>query len=110
MKSTRPRNAKEIRDNSPSIVSTAGAKGRELVLKPSVHEPLTKTYTFDKVFGPECDQETVYKEVVSGMLDEVLLGYSATIFAYGAFCVLVQGPLLTVYRTNWDGENAYHAR
>jgi kinesin family protein 11 len=97
--SNRPRNAKEIRDNSPSIVSTMGAKGRELVLKPSATEPLTKTYTFDKVFGPECDQETVYKEVVSGMLDEVLLGYSATIFAYGEFplmCVFCANPLINL--------------
>jgi hypothetical protein len=72
-------------------------------LKPSASEPLTKTYTFDKVFGPECDQETVYNEVVSGMLDEVLMGYSATIFAYGNFFKSVfcaETYPLMIYRTN----------
>lgn len=42
-----------------------------------------KTYTFDRAFGPEAGQETVYDAVVAGMLDEVLDGYNCTIFAYG---------------------------
>jgi kinesin family protein 11 len=79
----RPRNAKEVKENSPSIITVSGNKSRELVLKPSLSEPLTKTYTFDKVFGPDCDQATIYEDVVSGMLQEVLLGYNCTIFAYG---------------------------
>ena len=43
----------------------------------------TKTYPFDKVFGPEADQTMVFNEVAEGMLDEVLAGYNCTIFAYG---------------------------
>jgi kinesin family protein 11 len=45
--------------------------------------PTTKTYPFDKVFGPEADQTMVFREVAEGMLDEVLAGYNCTIFAYG---------------------------
>lgn len=45
--------------------------------------PSTKTYPFDKVFGPEADQAMVFGEVAEGMLDEVLAGYNCTIFAYG---------------------------
>ncbi|KAI3626462.1 hypothetical protein CBS9595_001823 [Malassezia furfur] len=43
----------------------------------------SKTYTFDHVFSAEADQGMVYQDVVSGVLDEVLLGYNCTVFAYG---------------------------
>merc|ERR1719402_920745 len=42
-----------------------------------------KTYSFDKVFGPNAGQVAVYKEVVTPIINEVLQGYSCTIFAYG---------------------------
>ncbi|CAG5106947.1 Oidioi.mRNA.OKI2018_I69.chr1.g3071.t1.cds [Oikopleura dioica] len=42
-----------------------------------------KSYTFDKVFGPNSSQVAVYKEVVVPIVKEVLGGYSCTIFAYG---------------------------
>ena len=42
-----------------------------------------KTYNFDKVFGPNSDQVSVYNEVVTPIINEVLQGYSCTIFAYG---------------------------
>lgn len=45
--------------------------------------PPTRTYPFDAVFGPEADQAMIYQEVVSPMLEEVLLGYNCTLFAYG---------------------------
>ena len=43
---------------------------------------VTKAFTFDKVFGPQCTQITVYKEVVFPIIEEVLLGYNCTVFAY----------------------------
>ena len=46
-------------------------------------EAHTKTYTFDKVFGPGSTQEYVFEQVVVGMLSEVFMGYNCTIFAYG---------------------------
>ncbi|WVN86133.1 uncharacterized protein L203_101294 [Cryptococcus depauperatus CBS 7841] len=47
------------------------------------HQPRTKTYPFDKVFGPDADQAMIFNEVAEGMLAEVLGGYNCTIFAYG---------------------------
>ncbi len=65
----------------------------------------SKTYTFDKVFGPESTQIEVYRrktisyvlsllryhccvltfttDVVEPILEEVLQGYNCTVFAYG---------------------------
>jgi len=40
-------------------------------------------YAFDRVFGPDVDQRTVYEETVGHMVDEVLNGYNCTILAYG---------------------------
>ena len=42
-----------------------------------------KTYTFDKVFNPNEDTLTVYKELVSPIMDNFVQGFNATIFAYG---------------------------
>ncbi|CAD5215710.1 unnamed protein product [Bursaphelenchus okinawaensis] len=42
-----------------------------------------KTYTFDRVFDPNCDQETVYKGSAHHIVQDVLSGYNGTIFAYG---------------------------
>ncbi|KAJ8264421.1 hypothetical protein GJAV_G00148960 [Gymnothorax javanicus] len=42
-----------------------------------------KTYTFDMVFGPSAKQIEVYRNVVCPILDEVIMGYNCTVFAYG---------------------------
>lgn len=42
-----------------------------------------KTYTFDMVFGKATKQIDVYRNVVCPILDEVIMGYNCTIFAYG---------------------------
>lgn len=42
-----------------------------------------KTFTFDRVFDPSCDQETVYKGAAHHIVQDVLSGYNGTIFAYG---------------------------
>lgn len=75
----RPRNAKEIKENSQNIINTPNSK--ELIIK-TLNE-CSKTYTFDKVIGPDASQEQVYDQVMSGMLSEVLEGYNVTVFAYG---------------------------
>jgi kinesin family member 11 len=45
--------------------------------------PSTKTYPFDRVFGFASDQSLIYNEVVAPMLEQVLMGYNCTLFAYG---------------------------
>lgn len=87
----RRRSDREIEENSPIIVTTNGAKGKDITIEAAapvsslgvVTLAPTRTYPFDTVFGPEADQALVYHEVVSPMLDEVLMGYNCTLFAYG---------------------------
>ncbi|ORX55311.1 kinesin-domain-containing protein [Piromyces finnis] len=79
----RPRSTKEITENSSICITTNGIKGKEIHLKTNSYESTSKTYTFDRVFGPEASQFLVYNEIVSPILREVLKGYNCTIFAYG---------------------------
>ena len=37
-----------------------------------------------QVFGPDSTQEEVYNETTKHLVDNVLNGYNATVFAYGA--------------------------
>ncbi|KAG6900878.1 hypothetical protein C0993_009996 [Termitomyces sp. T159_Od127] len=87
----RGRSEREIQDNSPIIVTSSGAKSKDVSIELSapvsslglVTMPPVRTYPFDLVFGPEADQAMIYHEVVSPMLEEVLMGYNCTLFAYG---------------------------
>lgn len=87
----RRRSEREIQDNSPIIVTSNGAKSKDVSVQMSapvsslgvVTLPPLRTYPFDLVFGPEADQAIIYHDVVSPMLDEVLMGYNCTLFAYG---------------------------
>ena len=87
----RRRSEREIEENSPIIVQTNGAKSEDITIEtaaPSsvlgvVTLPPTRTYPFDRVFGPEADQALIYHDVVHPMLEEVLQGYNCTLFAYG---------------------------
>lgn len=78
----RPRNSKEIKEGSPSVVQCDSLK-REITCKQDIcaNSSTTKTFTFDKVFPPDAKQYDVYKAVVQPTLDEVLMGYNCTIFA-----------------------------
>lgn len=42
-----------------------------------------KTFYFDQVFAPESKQIDVYRTVVRPLIDQVLLGFNCTVFAYG---------------------------
>jgi len=87
----RRRSDREVQESSPIIVSTEGARSRAVSIETAapvsslgvVTLPPTRTYPFDLVFGPEADQSMIYQDVVHPMLEEVLLGYNCTLFAYG---------------------------
>lgn len=87
----RRRSDKEIQDGSPVIVTTNGPRGEDVTIEtasPSstlgiITLPPTRKYPFDRVFGPEADQAMVYNDVVAPILDQVLMGYNCTLFAYG---------------------------
>lgn len=87
----RGRSEREIQENSPTIVQIEGAKSKDLTIETStpvssfgmVTLPPTRTYPFDLVFGPEATQSMIYHDIVGPMLNEVILGYNCTLFAYG---------------------------
>ncbi|KAL0415910.1 UNVERIFIED_CONTAM: Kinesin-like protein NACK1 [Sesamum latifolium] len=56
-----------------------------IVYKPNPHEraALPASFTFDKVFGPDCSTEIVYMDGVKTVALSALMGINATIFAYG---------------------------
>ncbi|XP_078347160.1 kinesin-like protein KIF19 [Oculina patagonica] len=43
-----------------------------------------KQYIFDCAFGPNSNQAEVYKAVAKPLIENVITGYNATVFAYGA--------------------------
>ncbi|GAM40023.1 kinase-related protein [Talaromyces pinophilus] len=77
----RGRNDREIQENSAVVVSTEGTNGVELSMGPNALS--NKAYHFDKVFSPAADQTTLFDDVVTPILNEMLSGYNCTIFAYG---------------------------
>ncbi|KAG8944135.1 kinesin motor protein cin8 [Tulasnella sp. 424] len=87
----RIRSEREIADGSPIIVSTQGARSEEITIETAAAtsnmgiytQAPTKTYPFDRVFGPEADQAMIYNDVVQPILEEVVQGYNCTLFAYG---------------------------
>lgn len=44
---------------------------------------LSRTFRFDRVFGPESTQQKLYDQAVAPIVGEVLEGFNCTIFAYG---------------------------
>ena len=49
-----------------------------------VNRARDRRYAFDYAFGPECNQQVVYDNTTRFLIDGVLAGYNATVFAYGA--------------------------
>ncbi|KAF7704707.1 hypothetical protein HF521_021779 [Silurus meridionalis] len=80
----RPFNAVERKSNSHGVVE-CDLNRKELTVRTGSATDKTsrKMYTFDMVFGPSAKQIDVYKSVVCPILDEVIMGYNCTIFAYG---------------------------
>ncbi|KAI9238471.1 MAG: P-loop containing nucleoside triphosphate hydrolase protein [Podila humilis] len=76
----RTRSEREQKENSPVVVTS---QNREIQVPSTLGDRApSKTYTFDRVFM-YADQESIYNDVVTPILDEVLMGYNCTIFAYG---------------------------
>jgi kinesin family protein 11 len=80
----RGRTQKEIAENIPVIVD-AVTNSQDITVKMT-----NKTYHFDRVFGQESTQQHMYDEVVSPILQEMIISsvlwydrYNCTIFAYG---------------------------
>ncbi len=80
----RGRSEREVKENSAVVLSLpGGVRGKEVTVQTGPMTLNNKTYSFDRVFGPEADQATIYDDVVGPVLSETLSGYNCTIFAYG---------------------------
>lgn len=67
----RGRNEREVRENSGVVLSTEGARGKNLQLSMGPSALSNKTYHFDKVFSAAADQAMVYDDVVTPILEQV---------------------------------------
>ncbi|XP_037089188.1 kinesin-like protein KLP2, partial [Pollicipes pollicipes] len=77
---SRPLNSSERGRGSFSVLSTSD---HTVTLKERPQDKFAKTFTFDRVFGPDSKQVDVYRVVVLPLLEQVLFGYNCTVFAYG---------------------------
>lgn len=58
-----------------------------------------------KIFGENSTQEEVYSEATRGIIDSVMEGFNATVFAYGLQLLLIQ---FNIFRCYWLWENSYY--
>ncbi|XP_037583675.1 kinesin-like protein KIF11 [Cebus imitator] len=80
----RPFNLSERKASAHSIVECDPVRKEVSVRTGGLADKSSrKTYTFDMVFGTSTKQIDVYRSVVCPILDEVIMGYNCTIFAYG---------------------------
>ncbi|KAG9346037.1 hypothetical protein JZ751_007852 [Albula glossodonta] len=80
----RPFNTAERKPGCHSVVECDPARKEVNIRTGGIGDKTArKTYTFDMVFGPSAKQIDVYRSVVCPILDEVIMGYNCTIFAYG---------------------------
>lgn len=80
----RPFNQLERKANSHSVLEFDTQRKEVSVRTGGINDKLGKKgYMFDMVFGPSAKQIEVYRSVVCPILDEVIMGYNCTVFAYG---------------------------
>ncbi|CAI0472526.1 unnamed protein product [Linum tenue] len=79
----RPLNEDEKHLVSHAVISCNVKKGLVSLVQNTAHKQIDKSYQFDKVFGPTCEQTDLFDSAVTPIVNEVLEGYNCTIFAYG---------------------------
>lgn len=93
----RPQNAKEV-NSGGSICVRLSTTAIECKSDEGVYN-----FTFDRVFGPESTQIEVFNYTAIPMINDVLCGYNATIFAYGQ---TASGKTFTMEGSDIRDENA----
>eukprot|EP00249_Psilotum_nudum_P032391 c47840_g1_i1 orf=277-648(+) len=79
----RPFNEEEMRLKSLQVVS-CNEHRREVTVNLNIaNKQVDRTFTFDKVFGPQAQQRELYDQAIVPIVNEVLEGFNCTIFAYG---------------------------
>lgn len=79
----RPFNEDEVRTSAPQIVSCNEPRREVTVNLNIAAKQIDRTFTFDKVFGPQAQQQDLYDQAIVPIVNEVLEGFNCTIFAYG---------------------------
>jgi kinesin family protein 11 len=79
----RGRNERELKAKSSVVVDTSFESKTEISVRYGDDFSTNKTYTLDRVFGAEADQEMIFDEVVSPIVDDLISGMNCTVFAYG---------------------------
>lgn len=86
----RPLSTDESSDGLRSCVAAVGGKVVAISKRGAKHAVLrsqrsvTHDYQFDAVFGPTATQHEVYESAAKPFVADLLDGYNATVFAYGA--------------------------
>ncbi|CAL7949030.1 unnamed protein product [Xylocopa violacea] len=77
----RPINDAERNNKSKNIVEILNSK--EIIVHERPNDKFSKKFKFDNVFGSSSKQIDVYNVIVNPLLEQVLDGYTCTVFAYG---------------------------
>ncbi|WVZ56493.1 hypothetical protein U9M48_007012 [Paspalum notatum var. saurae] len=78
----RPLNEEEQRLDVKSVIS-CNDTNKEVTARLSLFKQPNRTFTFDKVFGPESQQSMIFDHAVAPLVNDVLEGYNCTVFAFG---------------------------
>ncbi|KAK4481021.1 hypothetical protein RD792_011889 [Penstemon davidsonii] len=79
----RPLNEDEKKTRTNQVISCDELNQQVTATPNNSNKLMDRTFVFDKVFGPTSQQKELYDDVVGPTINEVLEGYSWTIFAYG---------------------------
>ncbi|KAH9326557.1 hypothetical protein KI387_006735 [Taxus chinensis] len=79
----RPFNEDELKANVPLVINCHEQRREVSVYQSTASKNIDRTFTFDKVFGPNSQQKELYDQAIVPIVNEVLDGYNCTIFAYG---------------------------
>lgn len=79
----RPMSSKEVSNGYTEVVKIIKDENSVAVAVPKNDGAEYKQFTFDSVFDWNSTQEDLYKKMVHPLIESVLNGFNATIFAYG---------------------------
>jgi kinesin family protein 11 len=79
----RPFNKREKKKNTLPVVTADTANNQVTVVKGLHQKAVRSTFNFDNVFSEYATQEEVFNATLLPLVEQVMLGFEATVFAYG---------------------------
>ncbi|GAX73013.1 hypothetical protein CEUSTIGMA_g465.t1 [Chlamydomonas eustigma] len=74
---------REVLERVPQVISCNEASREVTLFQNAGGKQHSRTFRFDKVFGPDSAQEKLFKQAIVPIVSEVMDGFNCTIFAYG---------------------------